>query len=226
MCAIISEVIGKQYLGNYKLIQNILNTFTDYRISRLDLAEDVCVPLKQWQKYYKSAFKRKDCTLNGKEDARTVYYGSRKSQFFTRVYNKTAENPTNYPAPENKVIIRFEIEIHRVKGDLVLDNAFNELFTNRIFEQRLNVIAKKDTSGFITKYFKATEPIFKIRTVKRVLGNIEQSVNYVFEAYKPYIIAGIKSEAFMNKYINSKDTDLSLKTKKIITVLNEKERKE
>ena len=153
-------------------------------------------------------------------------FGSRASQFYTRIYNKTADDPLNYPAPENKVIIRFEIEIHRIHGDLVLDHSFDEDFTNKIFEQRIKVITKKDKSNFINKYFLVNKKPTKIRTVKRKLGNIEKSVDYVFEAYKPYIIAGIKSEAFINKYINSKDTDLSIKTKKIITVLNEKERKE
>ena len=209
---------------DYNSVKNILDTFTAYRISRLDLAKDVCVPIKQWQKYYKSAFKRKECTLNGKEDARTVYYGSRKSQFYTRVYNKTADDPLNYPAPENKVIIRFEIEIHRVRGDLVLDYAFDEDFTNRIFQQRLNIIARKDNSNFIEKYFKLDFMITRIRTVRPTLGNIEKSVEYVFDAYKPYILAGLKSEAFINKYKDLKE--LPKKAQKILTVLNERERKE
>lgn len=162
--------------------------------------------------------------VNKKQEPFTI--GSRKSQFYTRVYNKTADDVLNYPAPENKAIIRFEIEIHRIHGDLVLDHSFDEDFTNKIFEQRIKVITKKDKSNFINKYFLVNKKTTKIRTVKRKLGNIEKSVDYVFEAYKPYIIAGIKSEAFINKYINSKDTDLSIKTKKIITVLNEKERKE
>ena len=63
---------------DFKDVQNILNNHSDYRISRLDLATDVCVPLNQWQKYYKSAFKRKECTLNGKQEARTVYYRFKK----------------------------------------------------------------------------------------------------------------------------------------------------
>lgn len=99
----------------FNAVENILNNHTAYRISRLDLKKDVCVPLKQWRRYYSFAFKRKDYTLNGKEDARTVYLGSRQSQFFHRVYNKTADDPLNYPAPKNKVIIRAEIEIHRIK---------------------------------------------------------------------------------------------------------------
>lgn len=62
-------------------VEKILNNHTEYRISRLDLKKDVCVPLKQWRRYYSFAFKRKDCTLNGKEDARTVYYGADKVNF-------------------------------------------------------------------------------------------------------------------------------------------------
>lgn len=209
---------------DYKLVKNILDTFVEYRISRLDLADDVCVPIKQWQNYYKKAFKTGLYTLNGKENARTVYYGSRKSQFYTRVYNKTAEDTYNYPAPENKLIIRFEIEIHRVRGDLVLDYAFDEEFTKRIFEQRLKVIAKKDSSNFINKYFLANKKPIKIKTVKRPMGNIQKSVDYVFEAYKPYIIAGLKNEALINKYKDLKV--LPKKAQKILTVLNERERKE
>lgn len=209
---------------NFNLVKIILEEHTAYRISRLDLAKDVCVPLSHWQKYYKSAFKTGLYTLNGKNDARTVYYGSRQSQFYTRVYNKSADDPLNYPAPENQVIIRFEIEIHRIRGDLVLDNAFDEEFTNRIFEQRIKVIVKKDNSNFINKYFLMNKKPSKIRTVKRQLGNIEKSVDYVFDAYKPYIIAGLKSEAILNKYKDLKV--LPKKAQKILTVLNEKERKE
>ena len=150
--------------------------------------------------------------------------GSRQSQFFTRVYNKTAEDTYNYPAPENKVIIRFEIEIKRIRGDLVLDNAFDEEFTKRIFEQRLKVIAKKDSSNFINKYFLVNKKPTKIRTVKKPIGNIQKSVDYVFEAYKPYIIAGLKNKALVNKYKDLKV--LPKKTEKILTVLNERERKE
>lgn len=207
---------------DYNSVKNILDTFTAYRISRLDLAKDFCVPIKQWKKYYKSAFKRKEFTLNGKEDARTVYYGSRESQFYTRVYNKTADDNLHYSTPENKVIISFEIEIHRVRGDLVLDYAFNEDFTNRIFQQRLNIITKKDNSNFIEKYFKSDFIITRIRTVRPTLGNIEKSEEYVFDAYKPYILAGLKSEAFINKYKDLKE--LPKKAQKILTVLNERER--
>ena len=64
----------------------------------------------------------------------------------------------------------------------------------------------------------------KIRTVKRPLGNIEKSVDYVFEAYKPYIIAGLKNKTLLNKYKDLKV--LPKKAQKILTVLNEKERKE
>lgn len=209
---------------NYNAVKKILDEFTDYRISRLDLAKDVCVPITQWQKYYKTAFKTGLYTLNGKEDARTVYYGSRKSQFYTRVYNKTADDPYNYPAPENRVIIRFEIEIHRIRGDLVLDNVFDEEFTKRIFEQRLKVITKKDKSNFINKYFLENKKTTKIKTVKRPIGNIQKSVDYVFDAYKPYILAGLKSEAFTNNYKDLKE--LPKKAQKILTVLNEKARKE
>ncbi len=59
---------------DYNPVKNILDTFTAYRISRLDLADDVCVPIKQWRNYYKKAFKTGLYTLNGKEDSRTVYY--------------------------------------------------------------------------------------------------------------------------------------------------------
>ncbi len=63
---------------DYNPVKNILDTFTAYRISRLDLATDVCVPIKQWQKYYKTAFKTGLYTLNGKQEARTIYYRFKK----------------------------------------------------------------------------------------------------------------------------------------------------
>lgn len=207
---------------DYNVVKNILNNFTTYRVSRLDLATDVCVKLEQWQRYYKTAFKSGKYTINGKEDARTVYYGSRKSQFYTRVYNKTAEDPNNYPAKEDEAIIRFEIEIHRVRGELVLDNSFNEEFTNKIFKQRVNVIAKKDTSNFIKKHFGSNITDTKIKTVERKMGNIQESVDYVFKAYKPYILAGLNSKVFMEKH---KGVEwLPEKAKQILAVINEKER--
>lgn len=49
-------------------------------------------------------------------------------------------------------------------------------------------------------------------------------MDYVFEAYKPYIIAGLKNEALINKYNELKV--LPKKAQKILTVLNEKASKE
>jgi len=73
-------------------------------------------------------------------------------------------------------------------------------------------------------YFLVNKKPTKIRTVKKPIGNIQKSVDYVFEAYKPYIIAGLKNKALVNKYKDLKV--LPKKAEKILTVLNERERKE
>lgn len=77
-------------------VLKILSGFTTWRVSRVDLACDVCVLLEDWREYYKAAFEAGEYSINGMLDARTVYYGSRQSQFYTRVYNKTANDPKHY----------------------------------------------------------------------------------------------------------------------------------
>ena len=203
---------------NHAAVRGILERFADWRLSRLDLAYDVCVPLEDWQKYYKAAFEAGEYTINGNYDARTVYYGSRKSQFFTRIYNKTAADPKHYPAPDGFVVVRYEIEIHRVRGDLVLNSAFEPEFTDRLFLQRVQRSVSNDSSVFIEKYFSATQTGEKIKTVKRVLGNFENTVNYVFEAYAPYISAVMNSELVDDRY--SGIEVLNEKGKKVLAILD------
>lgn len=203
---------------NRNAVLEILSGFTLWRVSRLDLAHDRCVPLEDWRKYYKAAFEAGDYAINGVSDARTVYYGSRKSQFYTRLYNKTANDPKHYPAPDGFVQVRFEVEIHRVKGELVLDHTFDGEFTDRIFLQRVHRSADFDNSGFITQYFAAADAGEKIRTVKRLLGNFEDTIDYVFDAYAPYISAVMHSQLVTERYAGIEA--LSDKGEKILAVLD------
>lgn len=199
-------------------VLKILSGFTVWRVSRLDLAHDVCVPLEDWQEYYKSAFEAGKYTINGMLDARTVYYGSRHSQFYTRVYNKTASDPKYYPAPDDYVQIRFEIEIHRVRGELVLDHTFDPIFTDSLFLQRVQRSAENDSSGFIEKYYGSFDAGEKIKTVKRIIGNLESSVDYVFKAYAPYIGAVMNSQLVTDRYAGIEV--LNNKGEKILAVLD------
>ncbi len=199
-------------------ILKILSGFTAWRVSRLDLASDVCIAMEDWREYYKAAFEAGKYTINGMLDARTVYYGSRHSQFYTRVYNKTANDPKHYPAPDGFMQIRFEIEIHRVRGELVLDNTFDPEFTHQIFLQRVHRSAENDSSGFIEKYFASVDAGEKIKTVRRTIGNLENSIDYVFNAYAPYIGAVMNSQLVADRYAGIEV--LNEKGEKILAVLD------
>jgi len=199
-------------------VLKILTGFSIWRVSRLDLAGDVLVPLVDWRDYYRAAFDAGEYTINGMLDARTVYYGSRQSQFYTRVYNKTANDPKHYPAPDGFITTRFEVEIHRVRGELVLDHTFEPRFIKQIFLQRVKRSAENDSTGFIEKYFASFDDEEKISTVKRTIGNLESSIDYVFKAYAPYIGAVMNSQLVANRYAGIEA--LNEKGEKILAVLD------
>lgn len=202
---------------DHNAVLKLLNQFKSWQISRLDLACDICVPVAEWQHYYKGAFEANEYALNGKADSRTVYYGSRKSQIYTRVYNKSANDPEHYPAPKGKVQIRLEIEIHRVRGELILEKAFKDPeFANQLFLQRVRHIIPKDATGFINQYFNDATAFGKIKTVGRVTGDFKSTVDYVIKTYGHYIEAAMKSEKIKVKY---KDDYSNPKTKRILAVL-------
>lgn len=207
---------------NREAIIKILDDFMSWRVARLDLQETVLVPIEDWREYYKAAFSAGDYALNGVQDSRTVYYGSRKSQFYTRIYNKTAADPAHFPAPAGKVQIRFEIEIKRVSGDLILDKAFlDPVFADRLFIQRVRHTTANDGTGLLAKYFDSGEAVEKIETVERVVGDFESTVDYIFRTYEPYILAGLKSKSIKKK-LKGKASDP--KVKKILAVLDHSEK--
>jgi hypothetical protein len=176
-------------------VLDFLQLFQAWQISRLDLFCNVQVPLSRWRKYTKSAF-NSGHSVTGKGDAMTVYYNSRLSQFFVRVYNKSAESPKYHPAPDGQVIVRYEVEIKRVRGEVILKNIFKDTeVANKIFIQRVRKDAENDTTGFIRRYFDSNDEFEKVKTVGRIVGNLEDTVEYVFKAYRPYIMAGLQSEA-------------------------------
>jgi hypothetical protein len=208
------EAIGR----DLEAVLKILSGFKDWRVSRLDLACDVCVPLEDWRKYYKGAFEAGKYVIYGKEDSRTVEYGSRKSQFFTRVYNKTAEDGEHYPAPDGYMQARYEIEIKRVTGEKVLMHAFEPVYTDSLFIQRVLLSIEHDSTGFIQKYFATADAGTKIQTVQRKIGNLESTTNYVFTNYSPYIGAAFHSELIANRY--SGIEKLGEKGEKILAILD------
>jgi hypothetical protein len=203
---------------NHDAVLGVLSQFPMWRVSRLDLERTTLVPLDEWRAFCKAAFEIGSPAINGKEDARTVYYGSRKSQFYTRIYNKTALDTKHYPAPDGFVQVRFEIEIHRVRGDLVLDRPFDTDFTNRLFIQRLYHSAAHDTSGFILKHFADTICDEKIKTVKRTIGNFEKTVDYVLTAYSSYIAASLNSQMIADRYGSIEIMDK--KAEKVLAVID------
>jgi len=204
------------------IILNILSNFSDWQISRLDLQKTVLVPLSEYKLFCKTAFER-GCYVTGAEDSRTIYYGNRKSsQFFMRIYNKTAQDPMQYPAPDRMVQVRAEIEIHRISGELILEQSFlNIEFAERIFLQRLRKIAQDDNTGFLKLFFDNGKSFPKIQTVERKIGDLEKSVEYVFKAYAPYIEAGLNSTLLKSK--NESNAEMTSKGKKILAVLDAKE---
>jgi len=204
-------------------IIKILNDFMFYRIARLDIAHDVCVPLSDWREFYNNAFKSGNYLIHSAVDSCTVYYGSRKSQFFTRVYNKSATDPINYPVQNGNVQIRIELEIKRVGGECILESAFlNNEFSDNLFLQHIRQISKSDSSGFICKYIDNQKEFDRIKTVKRVLGDLERTVDFVFNNFEDYLVAATESKEFKRMIKNKNKYGKSLKTKKILAVLNEK----
>lgn len=220
-------VYSVQLSGNYwhaveysrEAVLNILSGFEDWRVSRLDLEKTVLVPLDDFQEFCISAFE-KGCFVTGADNARTVSYGSRNAQFYTRIYNKTANDPKHFPAADEMAQVRFEIEIHRVQGELILERAFIDSdFAEKLFIQRVRRTAESDCTDFIKKYFDSDKLFGKIKTVKRTVGNLESTVKYVFKAYAPYIQAGLKSKSI--KELFGDEENLSRKVEKILAVLEQ-----
>ena len=198
-------------------VMDILQRFQSWRLSRLDLCLDVSVPLEEWNEYNRAAF-NSGSFIVGKNDAITVSQGSRRSQFYTRIYNKSASDSKHYPAEEGKVQIRYELEIHRVQGEKVMSRAFlDNDFANSLLLQRIRKTAANDTTGFISRHFDNNATISKIKTVERIEGDFAKTVKYVLKTYKPYIMAGLQSDAMKEDLKVMGNTD---KVKKILAVLN------
>jgi len=199
-------------------IKMIFELFEDWRISRLDLCYDSLVPLEDWQRYSKTSFEN-GCFIIGSDNSITVSpTSSRRSQFFCRIYNKSAEDAKHYPAPNGETQIRFEVEIHRVQGEKVLQQAFQDSdFADKLLLQRIRKTAENDTTGFINRYFDNDMIFDKIKTVERSTGDFTDTVEYVFKKYEPYILAGLQSKAMQEKLGT---VGLTPKIEKILAVLD------
>jgi hypothetical protein len=98
---------------------------------RLDFAFDVIMSRADWRKFLSDCFLysmeqkrlRKKFLLQGSGEAMTVYIGSRSSDHYFRVYNKTLQDPsylfinadgTSTPVAEDQCVIRYEMECKRV----------------------------------------------------------------------------------------------------------------
>lgn len=102
----------------------------DIAISRIDFAFDVPIKKENWKKYIASAFssslfsdrQRKKYTIAGSGESMTIYIGSRLSDAYFRIYNKTLESKNTYvltengnevPVSDDEYVIRFEVELKR-----------------------------------------------------------------------------------------------------------------
>lgn len=94
---------------------------------RIDLCFDVIMKRSAWRSYLAKCFtysmenqrQRKKFLLQGSGEAMTVYIGSRNSERYFRVYNKTLQSPsyefvssdgTISPVSDDECVIRYEIE--------------------------------------------------------------------------------------------------------------------
>lgn len=94
---------------------------------RVDLCFDVVMKRSEWRSYLAKCFtysmetyrQRKKFLLQGSGEAMTVYIGSRNSDRYFRVYNKTLQSPsyefvswdgTISPVADDECVIRYEIE--------------------------------------------------------------------------------------------------------------------
>lgn len=111
---------------------NILRAGGDQaHFRRLDFAFDVIMSRSDWRKYLSDCFfysmeqnrQRKKFLLQGSGEAMTIYIGSRNSDRYFRVYNKTLQdcsyiflNPDGSSAAlsDDQCVIRYEIECKRV----------------------------------------------------------------------------------------------------------------
>ena len=97
--------------------------------SRLDFAFDVIIKKDQWKSFLAKAFESslyserrlKKYALTGDGMAMTVYIGSRRSDYYFRIYNKSleskeyvyTENGQVIDISDNEFVIRYEIEMKR-----------------------------------------------------------------------------------------------------------------
>lgn len=98
---------------------------------RLDFAFDVIMSRSDWRKYLSDCFlysmeqnrQRKKFLLQGSGEAMTIYIGSRNSDRYFRVYNKTLQDPSyifvnpdgsSVDVSDDHCVIRYEIECKRV----------------------------------------------------------------------------------------------------------------
>ena len=99
---------------------------------RLDFAFDVIMSRSDWRKYLSDCFvysmeqnrQRKKFLLQGSGEAMTIYIGSRHSDCFFRVYNKSLQDPSyifvnpdgsSAALSDDQCVIRYEIEFKRNK---------------------------------------------------------------------------------------------------------------
>lgn len=124
---------------------------------RIDLCFDVVMKRSEWRSYLAKCFtysmetqrQRKKFLLQGTGEAMTVYIGSRNSERYFRVYNKTLQSPsyqfvscdgTISPVADDECVIRYEIENKWMtrwrKGEkVVIDPSplFDWYYSNSVF---------------------------------------------------------------------------------------------
>lgn len=128
----------------FELTLPVLRKFAPCHFSRLDFAFDVIQKREDWRKYIKRVFaesldsdrQAKCFKLQGSGEAMTVYIGSRRSERFFRIYNKTLEDSSyqfvdSYgnvvPLDDDECVIRYEIEFHKFRRTLRGETQFHNV---------------------------------------------------------------------------------------------------
>lgn len=124
--------MSKKYVvvdkGSYEKVINLLTSDSSIRITRLDIKVDFAIPFDDLYFQHICDLEPYSSVSKGSR-VQTLYFNSRQSDMFCRLYDKQAESGLDFP------LSRLEFEI---KGDLAFE-----------FSKRLSYLGIEDAVNFI-----------------------------------------------------------------------------